>query len=266
MPFPFKLFQVFAKVIAIRLKRHKNQGWTQHNSITANHEGHSSVMCPWGASSACEASDIAQVTLSLVQPLTRLLVGTPMNVAIGGLLGILQLIIRCDQNKAALDDLGSRLHQLCCYLWSYRRDLSARKLQDTSAHLEKFQKWHLAYASVTQAITACSTDIDHYLTQYLVVFYSLVIACIHSLLYVLRRLEERPQSTEQAFATPSASIIPGSVAPGCVTLVDAAGRQQTISVNWCTSYQRLNHMLRFLFERDAIEAQNPKTLYRERKH
>ncbi|KIK37728.1 hypothetical protein CY34DRAFT_443873 [Suillus luteus UH-Slu-Lm8-n1] len=52
---------------------------------------------------------------------------------------------------------------------------------------------------------------------------------------------------------PSAS--PGATALGCVTLVDATGHHHDIPINFCTSYQQLNNMLRVLFERDAIEAQ-----------
>ncbi|KAG1817853.1 hypothetical protein EV424DRAFT_1407362, partial [Suillus variegatus] len=135
MPFPFKLFQGFGTIIAIRLKRPENQGRTQRNSTTADHEGDSSILTdlsdpvpapilssisslvhpvsassepgleerptgfpstvyPWSASPAREAFDIAQVGLPLVQAFTGVipLVGAPMNAAIGGLLGILQVI------------------------------------------------------------------------------------------------------------------------------------------------------------------------------
>ncbi|KAG1830468.1 hypothetical protein EV424DRAFT_1376791 [Suillus variegatus] len=135
MPFPFKLFQGFGKIIAIRLKRPENQGRAQRNSTTTGHEGDTSIPAdpsnfvpapmhssnsspmhpvsagikpglenvppgspftayPWGASPAREASDIAQVALPLVQAFTGVipLVGAPMNAAIGGLLGILQVI------------------------------------------------------------------------------------------------------------------------------------------------------------------------------
>ncbi|KAG2098727.1 uncharacterized protein F5147DRAFT_839579 [Suillus discolor] len=307
MPFPFKLFQGFGKIIAIRLKRPENQGHTQRNSTTADHEGNSSILTdlsdlvpapmlssisspvhpvsassepgleepptgfpstayPWGASPAHEAFDIAQVALPLVQAFTGVipLVGAPMNAAIGGLLGILQVINRCDQNKAALDDLTSRLYRLYYHLCNAppaldplehsRRDLLARKLEDTSVRLKKLQKRPLAYTSVTQAITGCSTDIDRYLMECLWSSQMQSQRETRELLIISRRREVF-QNIEQSFAPLSASPLPGSVAPGCVTLVDATGRHQAISVNWCTSYQQLNHMLRVLFERDAIEAQ-----------
>ncbi|KAG1774209.1 hypothetical protein EV702DRAFT_1200457 [Suillus placidus] len=149
----------FGKVIPIRLKRPKNQGRTQHNLTTADHEGDSSIptdlsnpvpapilslnsspvhpgsassnpgleepptgfpspVYPWGASPARKAYNIAQVALPSVQAFMGLipLVGAPMNATIGGLLRILQVINRRDQNKAALDDLTSRLYRLCYHL------------------------------------------------------------------------------------------------------------------------------------------------------
>ncbi|KAG1817849.1 hypothetical protein EV424DRAFT_1407320 [Suillus variegatus] len=86
------------------------------------------------------------------------------------------------------------------------------------------------------------------------------------LLIISRRQEEGLQNIQQSFATLSVSPLRGSVAPGCVTLVDATGRHQAISVNWCTSYQQVNHMLRVLFERDAIEAQIQRRYIEEGKY
>ncbi|KAG2343445.1 hypothetical protein BDR05DRAFT_962966 [Suillus weaverae] len=258
----------FRKVIPIRLKRPRR---TQRNSTTADHKVHPvsassdpsleepptgfpSTMYPWGASPAREAYDIAQVALPTVQAFMGVipLVGAPMNAAIGGLWQILQVINRCDQNKAALDDLTSRLYRLCCHLCNappaldplehYRRDFLARKLQDTSARLKKLPKRRLAYTSVTQAITGCSTDIDRYLTECL---WSSQMQMQHEtreLYVILRGRQEGPQNIGQFFALG-------------VTLVDATGHHHPIPVNFCTSYQQLNNMLRVLFERDAIEAQ-----------
>ncbi|KAG1782426.1 hypothetical protein EV702DRAFT_381167 [Suillus placidus] len=305
---PFLLFQGFAKVIAIRLKRPKNQGRAQHNSITTDHEVDSSIPTdfsdlvpapmlssnsspvhpvsasskpglekvftgfpsagyPWGASPAHEASDIAQIALPLVQTFMGVipLVGAPVHAAIGGLLGILQVIDRCDQNKATLDDLTSRLYRLYYHLCNAppaldplelsRRDFLARKLQDTSARLTKLQKYRLAYTSVTQAITRCSTDIDRYLLECLWSSQMQSQRETHELSVISRRRQEGPQNIEQSFAVPSASHLTGTIALGCVTLVDATDHHHAISVNCCTSYQQLNNMLRVLFERDVTEAQ-----------
>ncbi|KAG1894978.1 uncharacterized protein F5891DRAFT_697965 [Suillus fuscotomentosus] len=86
------------------------------------------------------------------------------------------------------------------------------------------------------------------------------------LLIISRRREEDLQNIEQSFAPLSVSPLSGSIAPGCVTLVDATGRRQAISVNWCTSYQQLNCMLRVLFERDAVEAQIQRRYIEEEKY
>ncbi|KAG1830467.1 hypothetical protein EV424DRAFT_1376787 [Suillus variegatus] len=88
----------------------------------------------------------------------------------------------------------------------------------------------------------------------------------HELLIIARRRDEGLQNIEQSFAALSVSPLPGSVAPGCVTLVDATGRHQAISVNLCTSYQQLNSMLRVLFERDAVEAQIQRRYIEEGKY
>ncbi|KAG1774630.1 hypothetical protein EV702DRAFT_520986 [Suillus placidus] len=77
----------------------------------------------------------------------------------------------------------------------------------------------------------------------------------HELFVISWRWQEGPQNIEQSFAVPSTSHLIGTIAVGCVTLVDATGHHHAISRNCCTSYQQLDHMLRVLFERDAIEAQ-----------
>ncbi|KAG2343477.1 hypothetical protein BDR05DRAFT_1059668 [Suillus weaverae] len=282
MLFKFTLsLEGFEKLIPIRLKRPRR---TQHNSTTADHEVHPvsassnpgleepptgfpSTVYPWGASPAREAYDIAQVALPSVQAFMGLipLVGAPMNAAIGGLLQILLVINRRDQNKAALDDLTLRLYRLCCHLCNAspaldprehsRRDFLARKLQDTSARLRKLQKRRLVYTSVTQAITGCSTEIDRYLMEFLLSSQMQSQRETHELLMILRGGREGPQNIEQSFGVPSASHLAETVALGCVTLVDATGHNHTISLNLCGSFQQLNNLLRVLFERDATEAQ-----------
>ncbi|KAG2052176.1 hypothetical protein BDR06DRAFT_532108 [Suillus hirtellus] len=214
--------------------------------------GSPSTAYPWGTFPAHEAFDIAQVALPLVQAFTSVtpLVGAPMHAAIGGLLGILQVIDRCDQNKVALDDLTSRLHRLCCHLCNAPpaldpperswRDILARKLEDTSVCVKKLQKRRLAYTSVTQAITGCSTDIDRYLVECLWSSQMQSQRETRGLSLISRSREEGLQNIEQSFAALSVS---GSIRSACVTLVDVTGRHQAISVNWCTSYQQLNHML-----------------------
>lgn len=280
---PFPLFQSFGKVIALRRKRSTKIGRPHHNSTTTHHEGESfipaavypisatrepdlevstnmvSARHPWGTSPAREASDIAQLVFPLVQAVAGPipLVGAPIQAAIGGLLTILQVIDRRDQNKADLDDLTSRLYELYSHLCNAplarnpleqsRRDLLARKLQGTSDKLTKLQKHRLAYTSVTKAIAGCSTDIDRYLLQYL---WSGQMQS-HNDMHDLRQLMIHEQSSVGPSSSQSTRTV--SVA-GCVILVDAAGHHHPISVSFCTSFQQLNLMLRVLFERDSPEA------------
>ncbi|KAG2074518.1 hypothetical protein BDR04DRAFT_181719 [Suillus decipiens] len=313
MPSPFHWLERLGKVIVLRLKRPIKQGRTQDNSTTVDHEGDASIRTdlpnpvpppmfasssssvhpvsassepgleefhngfppsayPFNASPAREASDIAQVALPLLQAVTGVipLAGTPINAAISP-------SQKCDQNKAAVDDLISRLGRLSQHLSNAppasdplepnRRDVLTRKLQDTSARLRKLPKHRLPYPSVTQAITGCSTDINNYLAEY-------SFSCqmqdrceireVHELLITLqRRLEDR---NIEPFVASSASHLPATVMTGCVTLVDATGHHHQISVNLCTSYQQFNDMLRVLFQRDLIEAQIQRRYIEEGKY
>ncbi|KAG1814669.1 uncharacterized protein BJ212DRAFT_1481872 [Suillus subaureus] len=304
MHFKFTLsLERFEKVIPILSKRPKTQGIPKDISnpvpapilssnslpvhlVSASNKpgleefstGFPSAGYPWSASPAREASDIAQVALPLVQAFTGVipLVGAPMKAAIGGLLGILQVVNTCDQNKAALDDLTSRLHRLYYHLCNAppaldplehsRRDILARKLQDTSTRLKKLHKRRLAYTSVTQAITGCSTDIDRYLMECLWSSQMQSQRETHELFIISRRRQEGPQNIEQSFARASASHLTGTVALGCVTLVDATGHNHAISLNLCASFQQFNNMLRVLFERGAKEAQIQRRYIEEGKY
>jgi hypothetical protein len=123
MHFPW--FQGFGKVFAIRSKRPKNQGRSQHNMTTADNEGDTSITTvpsnpvptpmlssnslpvhsealinrsstrySRSVSLAREASDMAQVALPFVHAIAGAipLAGAPMQAAIGGLLTGLQTI------------------------------------------------------------------------------------------------------------------------------------------------------------------------------
>ncbi|KAG1751636.1 uncharacterized protein EDB91DRAFT_1106436 [Suillus paluster] len=123
--------------------------------------------------------DMAQLALPLVQAVVGAipLVGPSMQAAIGGLLTSLQAIDRHNQNKADLNSLALRLDRLSRDLCNAppardsleqsRRDSFVRMLQDTSARSDSLSP-------------GCFIDIDRYLAEYLVVFQSLKIVCIHS--------------------------------------------------------------------------------------
>jgi hypothetical protein len=55
-------------------------------------------------------------------------------------------------------------------------------LQDTSARVATLHERRLTSTSVTQAIAGCFMEIDRYLADYLVAFYSLKGVCVYSLL------------------------------------------------------------------------------------
>ncbi|KIK34270.1 hypothetical protein CY34DRAFT_813044, partial [Suillus luteus UH-Slu-Lm8-n1] len=235
----------------------------------------SSARYSGGVSLAREASDMAQVALPFVQAITGAipLVGAPMQAAINGILTGLQAIDRRSQNKSDLDALTSRLNRLCLNLCNaplardpaeqYRRDSFVRMLQSTSARVATLHERCLASTPVTQAIAGCFMDIDHYLADYL---WSFQMQSQHDIQEKLMILQKQIEDQNKLLITnqslmirlqfsmgPSAS--PVATALGCVTLVDATGHHHDIPMNFCTSYQQLNNMIRVLFERDTFEAQ-----------
>ncbi|KAG1766283.1 hypothetical protein EDD22DRAFT_950645 [Suillus occidentalis] len=219
---PIPLFQGFGKVIAFRLKRPEQKGRTQHNSTTTNHEGVSSI--PANISNPVSALTPSSIP-SLVPPVSAI-------------------------RQSGLETSTAKL-----LTW-------LRMLQGTSARVAMLHERRLASTPVMQAIAGCFMDIARYLADYLVLFHSRRV--FEKFMILQRQIEDqnkllitnqslmiRPQS----FMGPSTS--PGVVVFGCVTLVDATGHHHDIPVNFCTSYQRLNDMLRVLFQResDAIDAQ-----------
>ncbi|KAG1771952.1 hypothetical protein EV702DRAFT_628262 [Suillus placidus] len=144
----------------------------------------SSTRCTWGESSARKASDMAQTFLPFVQAVAGPipLFGAPIKATIGGLLEIFKAMDRRGQNKVDLDSLASRLdrlrHDLCNaprardHRERSRRKILISMLLETSATLTELRKRSLAYPSVTQDIAGCFTNIDRYMAEYLVVFYS----------------------------------------------------------------------------------------------
>lgn len=212
-----------SKVFAVRLRRGRTS--TQCSSTTTHHDGHytipadipmrpgspardpslpvqvsiniSSTTSSNGDSSARKASDMAQAILPFVQDVAGAIpfAGPPIQATISGILSIFQAIDRRNQNKADLDCLVSRLYRLSSHLCNaptvqdplehHRRDFIIRMLQDISAKVTQLSNRGLAYTSVTQDIIGCSNEIDRYLADYSVVFYSLKIISIsmHSLVF-----------------------------------------------------------------------------------
>ncbi|KAG2129661.1 uncharacterized protein EDB93DRAFT_114088 [Suillus bovinus] len=59
----------------------------------------------------------------------------------------------------------------------------------------------------------------------------------------------------QSYVGPTATQSIGTAIRGCVTLIDATGHQYPIPVDFCTSFEQFNEMLKVLFKRNSIEAQ-----------
>ncbi|KAG2063558.1 hypothetical protein BDR04DRAFT_387274 [Suillus decipiens] len=193
---------------------------------------------------------MAQTFLPLVQSVAGAIpiAGHPLQAAISGLLSTLQLVNIHSQNKAGLRSLALRLERLCLILYNApatqdpleqrRRNLIIGIIQETSTQLTTLRKRRLEYASVSQAIAACSSEINSYLADY---SWSSQMQSQHDIRKMLAILQG-PQST-------------AAVKLGCVTLVDATGHEHAISLTFCTSFQQLNGTLQALFTCDSIEAQ-----------
>ncbi|KAG0695277.1 hypothetical protein DFH29DRAFT_956210 [Suillus ampliporus] len=193
-----------------------------------------------------------------------------MKAAIGGLLAVLQTIDTTIQNKADLNLLTSRLHQLICHIsnapiaWDplekSRRDVVINVLHDISDRLMTLRKRRLGYASVTQVITGCSNKIDRCLLECL---WSSEMQSRRDIQEILAILQRRDTVNQSQLMGRTALQLPGSMMIGCVTLVDATGHEHPILVDYCTSFQQLNKMLEVLFERNSIEAQVQKGYMKE---
>ncbi|KAG1788894.1 hypothetical protein EV424DRAFT_1066676 [Suillus variegatus] len=265
------------EVFAVRSKRNRR---TQCSSTT-HHEGHdadipmhsgslardsglqvsidiSSATASHGDSFARTTSDVAQTFLPVIQAIASAIpiAGPPMQAAIGGLLSILQIIDRRNQNQADLNRLRERLQRLSSHLCNAptaqnpseqdRRNSIIRILQETSAQLTKLQKRRPEHASVTQAITGCSIEIDRYLLESLWSFQMESHCDTHQGSAIRWRQQDSVGSTT--------TQLPAAATLGCVKLVDATGYEHAISVTCCTSFQQLNKMLQVLFECKSVEA------------
>ncbi|KAG1734492.1 hypothetical protein EDB19DRAFT_1911084 [Suillus lakei] len=248
MHFPWD--KVLPKVIVRRLRYSATKERTYFNVLSTES----------GISLACEVSDLVRASLPVVHAAAGAipLFGAPMGAAIGGLLTVLQAIDTSVQNKADLKGLTSRLHRLFCHLCNAPTTLDPREqarrgclisvLQATSNQLTKLRKRPvLAYtASVTQTIAGCSSEIDHYLSEYSL---SAQMQMQNDLYEVRAQL-----AAIQAFVAPITAQLPQTIMQLGVTLVDATGYEHQISEHFCTSFQQLNKTLEALFERDSIEA------------
>ncbi|KAG1871749.1 hypothetical protein DFJ58DRAFT_910784 [Suillus subalutaceus] len=187
------------------------------------------------------------------------LVGAPMQAAIGGLLSGLQAIDSDITTQSTELQFVQRPRLPLILLNNPGEVHLFRMLQDTSTRVTALHERCLASPSVTQAIAGCFSEIDRFLAEYLVAFYSLKIWSsqmqsqhdMHEKLEIIRRQREE----DRRVADHNAKLMNRTVAlVGCVTLVDATGHEHAIPVKFCTSFQQLNKMLQVLFECDSIEA------------
>ncbi|KAG1860896.1 hypothetical protein F4604DRAFT_1929959 [Suillus subluteus] len=269
-------------VLAVRLTRPKKNGLRQRSSTTTDHDSDGSIHAQFPSAYSFPSSTLSSNSslahsassrepspessanvpparhsraLPSVQAVASAipLIGAPMQAAISGLLTGLQAIDRRNQNQADLNSLILRLDRLSRKLCnaspaSDRVEQSRRDSFDTSAQVTTLRERCLASTSVTQAIAECFVKIDRYLAEYLVVFYSLTNVCIT--LTILFGYKGTGGSSE---------LIDDGRKPGHPQalrgrLIDATGHRHSISVNFCTSFEQFNSMLKVLFKCNSIEA------------
>ncbi|KAG1867242.1 hypothetical protein DFJ58DRAFT_698511 [Suillus subalutaceus] len=233
------------------------------------------------------ASDMVQTFLPFVQAIAGPipLVGAPIKATIGGLLEIFKAMDRRGQNKVDLDSLASRLDRLRLDLCNAprardhrercRRENLTSMLLEISATLTELRKHALAYPSVTQDIAGCFTKIDRYMAEYLLSSQMQNGDDIRAVLAILQRQQEYLQRQQEDHQKQQVDhqrqqeilmriesriiCVQSSVGPvvtlGCVTLVDATGRQHPIPMDVCDSFERFDEMLRLLLKHSSIEAQ-----------
>jgi hypothetical protein len=85
-----------------------------------------------------------------------------------------------DPAEQSRRDFFVRYSRYRCMLGFTWHRVALRMLQNTSARVTTLRERCLASTSVTQAIAGCFVEIDRYLAEYLVVFYSLTNVCIYS--------------------------------------------------------------------------------------
>ncbi|KAG1845614.1 hypothetical protein C8R48DRAFT_442428 [Suillus tomentosus] len=138
-------------------------------------------------------------------------------------------------------------------------------LQDTSARVTTLRERCLASTLVTQAIAGCFVEIDRYLAEYLWSCQMQSQREVHEMFVILQREQEDRRkflltienlvARAQSSVGPTATQLIGTATRGCVTLIDATGHQYPIPVDFCTSFEQFNEMLKVLFKRNSIEAQ-----------
>ncbi|KAG2057351.1 hypothetical protein BDR06DRAFT_199240 [Suillus hirtellus] len=131
-------------------------------------------------------------------------------------------------------------------------------LQDTSVRVTTLRGRCLASTNVTQDIAGCFVEIDRYLAEYLWSSQMQSRREVHEMFVILQREQEDRQKflmTIESLVARAQSSVGPTATRGCVTLIDATGHQYPIPVDFCTSFEQFNDMLKVLFKRNSIEAQ-----------
>ncbi|KIK37111.1 hypothetical protein CY34DRAFT_93307 [Suillus luteus UH-Slu-Lm8-n1] len=209
---------------------------------------------------------MAQLALPMVQAVASVipLVGAPMQAAIGGLLTSLQAIDVRAWMTASIRELCNA-SPASDPVEQSRRESFVRMLQVTSSRVTMLRQRCLASTPVTQAIAGCFVEIDRYLAEYLWSSSMQSQRDMREVLVILQREQEDRQNflmtienlvtRQHSSVGPTATQLIGTATRGCVTLIDATGHQHPISVDFCTSFEQFNEMLKVLFKCNSIKAQ-----------
>ncbi|KAG9313748.1 hypothetical protein JVU11DRAFT_6104 [Chiua virens] len=198
---------------------------------------------------ARDASDAIQTFLPPVQAFADVIpcVGGVIKSAVGGMLGILQLVDRWAQNKDEIEQLTSRLHVLRRFIDNapiartiIEENLRLRllsALETATSQLEKVEERIRASPSVTHDIDQCVKRINNHLLEYMV--FSLmhiqndVLDIKASADDIVISHVKQLQFIDKLMETGGTGQLPDTVSCGYVILVDATGREHTMLLDQC---------------------------------
>ncbi|KAH7882017.1 hypothetical protein F5I97DRAFT_1931736 [Phlebopus sp. FC_14] len=255
MTFHFS-FPDLPKVMAIRVKRRRTKRSAGENGPTPDEplaipsilspalnesysqeaSSRSSTYAASGSSLPQRISEMAQICLPMLQSLVGVVpvAGTALGAAVGGLLSVLQLVDRQNQNKADLDRLARRLYQLLCHVAN--APIAQAPLEHSRRETLITYALNITFPSrIVNEILGCFNDISNGLQDYLFSSQMEVLALI-------RHQQTEIQEMKVMFMGFGGQL--RDLVPAYVTLIDATGRGHHILADQCRSHEQLAQILR----------------------
>ncbi|KAF8873204.1 hypothetical protein CPB84DRAFT_647864 [Gymnopilus junonius] len=191
--------------------------------------------------------ECATFGLSLLQPVVGgvPLAGPALNAVVCSLLGVLNTLNQRDRNKRAVQNLTTKLTVLEYHLNTTTINLVSienlrtrltKRLGDILDILKKMRPFKISKnAQVMQDLIQCSVDIEYYLQEFSV----LGVVCVENEVSDFKvQLQKFMDSSTQL--NPALS--------GVVKVIDPTGKEYSIPLDFCYSYEQFDKALLALFE------------------